>query len=354
MMRGERGQTLVHVALLMVVFLSILAIAIDVGRIYSERRRMQNAADAGALAGAREICLDPKAYGGDWYAAAFDYAVNRNVADTADISRDGWTVDVVARTTMDTTFAKVFGIATVNVGANAAAACGAAQSACGLWPIALEEGRFQSLYDHGNGCGDETPFYVWNGDNPNQQPDCEVCQCDVNEPPDGIEDILGIEDRTWVDFSEVVDPHYPDDCAQPGFGAQELKCWLEHDSGAMIRLDSCICGDNGVKAGTKAAVDSRIGNIVAIPIYDSTDCTTEQNCAGQTYHIPYFACIRVGANGWIQNYELYEKADPSQVCWKGNVIEAHIVCDGSCDTNCGSTPGVPPPPWGVWAVSLIR
>ena len=39
------------------VLIGFLALAVDMGNAYVERRRMQNAADAAALAGAREMCL---------------------------------------------------------------------------------------------------------------------------------------------------------------------------------------------------------------------------------------------------------------------------------------------------------
>src|SRR5579859_1036657 len=53
--RGEQGQTLVMVALLMTILIGMLGLAVDVGYGYSERRQIQNAADAAALNGAREM-----------------------------------------------------------------------------------------------------------------------------------------------------------------------------------------------------------------------------------------------------------------------------------------------------------
>lgn len=53
--QGERGQTLVVVALLAAILIGILGLAVDVGYAYSERRQIQNAADASALNGAREM-----------------------------------------------------------------------------------------------------------------------------------------------------------------------------------------------------------------------------------------------------------------------------------------------------------
>ncbi len=51
--RGEEGVTAVVVALLMVVFIGVAAFAIDVGHLYIVKHELQNAADAGSLAGAR-------------------------------------------------------------------------------------------------------------------------------------------------------------------------------------------------------------------------------------------------------------------------------------------------------------
>jgi Flp pilus assembly protein TadG len=51
--RDQRGVTLILVAILMFVFLGIAALAIDLSHLYVVRNELQNAADAGALAGAR-------------------------------------------------------------------------------------------------------------------------------------------------------------------------------------------------------------------------------------------------------------------------------------------------------------
>ncbi len=54
----QDGQALAQVALLLVVLLAFLALAVDVGQVYLKRRQLQNAADAGALEGARYICFE--------------------------------------------------------------------------------------------------------------------------------------------------------------------------------------------------------------------------------------------------------------------------------------------------------
>jgi hypothetical protein len=56
--KDESGVVLVLVALLLVVFLGVGALVIDLGVLYVARNELQNAADAGALAGARDLYLD--------------------------------------------------------------------------------------------------------------------------------------------------------------------------------------------------------------------------------------------------------------------------------------------------------
>jgi Flp pilus assembly protein TadG len=53
--RGRSGQAIVIMALAMVAICGMLALAIDAGRLYFQRRLMQDAVDAGALAGAQDL-----------------------------------------------------------------------------------------------------------------------------------------------------------------------------------------------------------------------------------------------------------------------------------------------------------
>src|SRR4030042_1217320 len=55
----ESGQALILAAAGMVVILGMAAMAIDVGMFLQERRDLQNAADAAALAGAQDLPASP-------------------------------------------------------------------------------------------------------------------------------------------------------------------------------------------------------------------------------------------------------------------------------------------------------
>lgn len=54
----QRGSVLILVSVLMIVFVALAAFAVDVSHLYVVRNELQNAADAGALAGARKLYND--------------------------------------------------------------------------------------------------------------------------------------------------------------------------------------------------------------------------------------------------------------------------------------------------------
>src|SRR5207249_10716811 len=57
--RCERGQTLVVGILFMFVLLGMVAMTVDVGLLFRDRRHLQNSADAMALAGVAELPQNP-------------------------------------------------------------------------------------------------------------------------------------------------------------------------------------------------------------------------------------------------------------------------------------------------------
>jgi Flp pilus assembly protein TadG len=69
--RRARGQAVVVMALAMVAICGMLALAVDAGRLYFQRRLMQNAVDAGALAGAQDLIATTTYPGGNPSSALF-------------------------------------------------------------------------------------------------------------------------------------------------------------------------------------------------------------------------------------------------------------------------------------------
>jgi hypothetical protein len=140
-LRGEHGQNLVLVALSMLALLSVLALVLDGGYAFLMRRKMQNAADAGAIAGARKLALTSnQVYA---YDEARTYTEGYNLADNANVTIAGNTVTVEAVITFRTFFAGLLGYPQLTARATALARFGRVLGAGDLLPIAVRWNDFQ-------------------------------------------------------------------------------------------------------------------------------------------------------------------------------------------------------------------
>jgi Flp pilus assembly protein TadG len=155
--RGRRctGQSLVIIALLMVALFGFVALSLDVGRLYVEKKKMQNVTDAAALAGAIELPLDSSS---DVDGTARAFAAANKATDVEILSVDVGHYDATSRTfaanaapndsvkvvgqrTVTLTFGPVIGIKTLTVGAHSVAQAFRTDSVTGLampWVIHLD------------------------------------------------------------------------------------------------------------------------------------------------------------------------------------------------------------------------
>ncbi len=370
-MHDERGQSLVQLALMMVVLLGFAALAIDMGYRYVERRRMQNAADAAALAGAYALCQNVPATSARATAVAY---LTRNGVKPADIGTDdvkvsGGKVDVHADIVPLTFLAGAVGASwgggvvvptatpPAQIGANAGATCGAATSTCGLFPVAFEKALYVNA-----ACG--ARMVIWDADKDDIDSACEIggvthpfCDCYDCSDNDGPLTLFTDTSRGWLDFTGSTDPLYPDTCASNGCGDSELKCRIEKGAAEMVTLPACIAGLRGVKAGASKEIDARAGDIVRLPLYDTTCSPVGNHCSGtdaEGYHVVDFGCVQV--EGWVQSLQLDPKPgmDKSYKKIKSKAIIVTKVCGGACATSCGSTNGALPETWQLRAVSITK
>src|SRR5687768_2174894 len=125
--RKEQGQTLLLFVLAVGVLMGFVAMAIDVGLLYEDRRHLQNTADAAALAGVAELPKDPALA----KQKAAEWAANNGISSseiksiqvrTTDFPND--TVFVEVQGEFDWIFGRVLGQTTSAVSAKAAAQVG--------------------------------------------------------------------------------------------------------------------------------------------------------------------------------------------------------------------------------------
>jgi Flp pilus assembly protein TadG len=420
---NERGQTMIQLALMLVLLLGVAAIAVDVGFGYLERRRMQNAADAGALAGAYAICqgepasvaitkakLYMKANGvsdGDIFpgdvtvgtaggsASSGGYLMAKKPVSTPTpvptiapttvptiaptiapttvpptASTPGPTpppgsgsgtaagvVSVIARSSASSSFAALLGLTEMEVTASAGAACGAANSACGLFPLAVERAMY-----NGATCGER--IVIFNAETGGSDDSCSIngvdhplCDCYECRDENGPFELVTQTSRGWLDFTGKLDPVYVDTCRSTnGCGTNEIVCRIEGDSGERVVLPACISGLRGIHAGAKDEIDGRAGDILKIGLFDSY-CEAGSHCSGSDadgYFVSHVGCVVM--EGWVQQFELTPKPGmPSNIKKiKSKAIIASKYCGGDCTTTCGSTDGSAAAPGELRAVSLVK
>src|SRR5438876_486738 len=128
--KKQQGFVLVVLALLIVALIGILALAVDIGVLYSARTSAQEVADAAALAGSFTFINDTQSSQPQTASSnALQLALNNSVlgqpvsaADVnvnVDVANRRVTVDV--QSTQNTYFARALGVQTANVGVEAVA-----------------------------------------------------------------------------------------------------------------------------------------------------------------------------------------------------------------------------------------
>lgn len=165
-LKNKDGVALVMMALMITVFLGFSALAVDVGAVAYTKAKLQNAADAAALAGAHDLPDLDTAEG-----TAMDYAklngVEHGVEQTVVLPDAGYDGDpkkikVECKRTVPYIFAKVLGLPDPVVEASAVAQRSGGDGVSGLRPWALDD---EFDYEYGdelilkNGAGDGTTGY---------------------------------------------------------------------------------------------------------------------------------------------------------------------------------------------------
>lgn len=263
--KGSPGQSLVVVGLMLVVLIGMLALVMDGGFAYMRRRAAQVAADAGSLAGARELCVtgDP-ALAID---AAMDYALNRNDALEADVTISDGVVTVVARNPFATFFGRIFGVDTVTPGAVAEAECLVPGAATGVLPIAWNCPPDETvIIDDQESCDMlyNKPYIIMNSRTIDSEDtycisDGGTVDCDIDN--DGYDDLIAGGNRSWLDLNG--------DGADQGTGSSELVYWIENGFAGTVSIHAWYGGQPGVSNNVFMAVENIVGQEVLLPVYNA-------------------------------------------------------------------------------------
>lgn len=142
LIKDERGLTFVMVSVGMMALVGMAALVTDFGLIALARQSLVNAADSAALAGARELTLDPNPATREVTARqkALEVAVaNGAPSDRVTVGIDGGKLSVDAGQAVGLVMSRPFGVNSRDVHAHAAAAVGGVTSYRGIAPLCIKE-----------------------------------------------------------------------------------------------------------------------------------------------------------------------------------------------------------------------
>ncbi len=253
----ERGQTLVLVALSIVVLAGFLALVIDLGNVYAQRRLMQGAADAGALAGARCLALALPLPSVD--SDVREYTRVRNGADAYELQVLTDTVTVTVSKACRLYFAPLIGVDRITVGASATAGYGFPGSWKGhLMPVVVHK-------DAVDGAGIGDTIQIW--DDQKAATDFDLGR-------------FGNGHRGWLNFNGG------------SVGADELKEWAQYGYDGQVDVGIWVNGTPGTDTSALKQMVVHIGKVVIIPVCDATRPGV-MGSGSVDYHICGFAAILV-------------------------------------------------------------
>lgn len=302
----ERAQIIPIVVIGLIAVISMAALILDGGALMLNRRSAQNAADAGALAGARVLCREANTNETNIYNAIYKYTTTENHANIYDwdlTAENVGTVEglvkgevvVTAEIAQDSFFARIFNQNSLISRATAGAGCfpyrpevvlpiawscrepaaGSASEDCDYlklnWPSvkAIAEtylpvfplpknvepttGQAKAISDALFASHSSEIYIIMDSE--------KVCggdiNCDIN-PGDGINryQLSSGGDRGWLNLTGTSN------------GANNLKGWIKDGLDAGINIHTWLSGIDGVKSSVYDVLATRLDEVVWVPIFN--------------------------------------------------------------------------------------
>lgn len=334
----KKGQILVIFVIALIGLLAFLALILDGGNLFTNKRIAQNGADAGAMAGALKLCLPEDYPYGSADLAAVGFA-DLNDADVIVTANNPKIEPDIGRVTLTTTvtsasyFAHLIGFSELSAQAIASADCCPATSGKWVLPIAwrcrppvgaepddpsceeklLDEEDELNLEEYiENPTWHEKLYIIVSSASMTEQclPDGTL-KCDLDG--DGKDDIVASGDRGWVDLHGV------------GGGVSELKEYILNGIPIQIMAGNWVAGKPGDQPTVFSTVYQLTGEIVQLPVFnkmcEKDPFTNQEYCGWETYD------EQITETGPF-NYRIVGFVSFFVTCVDGPTVKNDIVCPG--------------------------
>jgi Flp pilus assembly protein TadG len=268
---SQRGSSMIIMALAITAIMGMMAIVIDGGYAYGEKRQMQNAADAGALAGLRtywiekfpnetarkqaaqqKACEYAALNGAQSCTATFLNATNSH-PNSGPNCPSIYILKVTTSKTFNTFFAGAIGRNQLSVGGSSKAQVQGLASSSILWPVIPKKQTFQIP-----SCYASDP--------------CGTPSCPKYEIWNSSKEAAG--NAGWLNWNR--EGHVGASFPCPDQGEPGLVCeLLDPSASGYWRVGEWVPGDPGLKNGSavRDAVESWMCKHVTVPVWDQISGT---------------------------------------------------------------------------------
>jgi Flp pilus assembly protein TadG len=284
--RDEAGQSLVLVALAMTAVVGMLAVALDGGYAYLERRRMQNAADAAVYGGVKvlgsrvnnsaavEMTIikeinryaemngtpDSNGIAADQYNSNVQaYFLDANnqpfgsqIGLNGSVPANTAAIMVQTRIQYPNFIAAAIGSPTMLVSAFSVGACGPIKGLSNLVPIGVKE--FPYVFG--------SNYTIWDRES------------DADPRTGNIQGAY----RGWLNYLDI-------NFSGGNHSNANDKDWMDNGFQGTVNVGDWVGGSPGVRSSTIMAAEARLGDVVFVPIYDQI--------VNADYHVIGFAAFKL-------------------------------------------------------------
>ncbi len=304
--REEGGQALAIAALGMVVVGGFAALSLDVGVFMHERRDIQNAADAGALAGAVELPEWPADAEANVYEWAEKNGINIGGGELQSVEItttyvDNDTVRVQLKRDTPFIFGRVLGLTGDTMHATAVARVGSPTIATHAMPWALRESR----RDEAEAAGYGLPVVLMESEHGGASGAfggiCPGGHCGASDYRDGIEEGLELDlngtyemapgvmpgptgqgmdyrlantDENCDEFTEVFNQIGPNDWA---FTCNECNPWTDEGSGSLRVVLAPVVEDHYFDECGGTSCTIQVSSFAMLFLEDPSACVTPEH-----------------------------------------------------------------------------
>ena len=241
-LREDNGQAVVFIVVVFIGLMAIIALAVDVGSWYTQKRRLQGTADAAVLAGAQDL---PDTTTAATTAHTYANLNNSGLNSWSPAFPDTTTIKVQLSKPAPAFFAKALGISSVTIHAKASATVGVPGSIRFALPVGVRQSVVCSASSMG--CFDTPKTLTFD----------DTSTTSFGSSTWGLLDLAGSSNASSTCTGKA--------------SASEQSGWVGSGYNGLLAVNRYYGATTGERTQIRTALNARVGQVLLVPVFDTSD-----------------------------------------------------------------------------------